>query len=885
MTRKTLCLLAAIILAGCSSGSDSNPSPTPTPSPPAAATTTVNGTVVDDFVVNSTVTAYAVNASGVQGACIPATPATTPSTCATATTDASGNYTVNLGTYVGAVLLQATGGSYTDTVTGQTVNMPASLMLSALLIVPASSPGSATVTAQITPESTMIAQLAQQQASQGTALATALTNASSAVQGYFGGVSNIAGTALLDLTKTNCASADNQSAAATQASYDASLMLAGIAQLASQYKVTTAQLVAAIIADVQFDGAFDGNGASGAITVPLSGGSGSVALTTIYGSGLAQSLLASITTFESSLANVCQANLSSQTQTALAAAPSPNIAGTFIEISVVVTGLPASFKGNSADLAFTFDLTSAASTAPTTGTPGTTTTAAATFVGVTGNYGLYLPLPYTLSDLAGTYTLASRSAQTDSCSQPSPASGSSVSGTLGPFTVTCAAITDPVSISAGGLASGTSITVQLADTTTSTTASQTTSSASVPLNFGGFNPGDAITLTISSVSQPSSGTQTCVFQTTSVGLVNLGTAYSTTVPVDSTLAISCTTSGGTSPGGPATAINGPGGMVFDANGHLWVTNSDGNGSVLEFSVTLDSSNNATGLIQIGAIKTGLSNPGRLAFDAAGNLYVTNIGTNSVTIYETADSSLSQIGTISNSSIQRPLGVAVDTAPQTSDTGYVYIANNSSNSVSVFSPPAGAVSATNNQFTLVGTLSGDGAGHSYSAPGALSFFSTPESVELALELTHQYNFLFVALGPSSGADSVLMYDSLPLQSNATPFYDLNNGSCSSGPSGPTAVAVSYVETNAAHPVLFYVASYYSNTIAAYDVLSIFENPTTACPVPYATISGAGIAQPEGLAVDAFRNVFVSDASANQITVYNPGAATPSNYVLRFTYTGT
>ena len=40
-----------------------------------------------------------------------------------ATTSPSGNYTVNLGTYVGPVLLQATHGTYTDEATGQPVSL------------------------------------------------------------------------------------------------------------------------------------------------------------------------------------------------------------------------------------------------------------------------------------------------------------------------------------------------------------------------------------------------------------------------------------------------------------------------------------------------------------------------------------------------------------------------------------------------------------------------------------------------------------------------------------------------------------------------------------------------------------------------------------------
>ena len=64
---------------------------------------------------------------------------------------------INLGSYSGAVMLQATGGSYTDTVTGQTVALPTGLALSVLL--PSVAPGTTAVTAQITPMTTMAALL------------------------------------------------------------------------------------------------------------------------------------------------------------------------------------------------------------------------------------------------------------------------------------------------------------------------------------------------------------------------------------------------------------------------------------------------------------------------------------------------------------------------------------------------------------------------------------------------------------------------------------------------------------------------------------------------------------------------------------------------------
>src|SRR5271156_2610811 len=144
MNRKLswLTLAAAVwVLAACSSGNSSPSAAAPPPAapPPPPATTLVSGAGGDAFGIHSTATAYPGSRAGGVGAGIPATPATTPATCATATTDSSGGYTVNLGSYSGAVMLQATGGSYTDTVTGQTVALPSGLALSVLL--PSVAPG------------------------------------------------------------------------------------------------------------------------------------------------------------------------------------------------------------------------------------------------------------------------------------------------------------------------------------------------------------------------------------------------------------------------------------------------------------------------------------------------------------------------------------------------------------------------------------------------------------------------------------------------------------------------------------------------------------------------------------------------------------------------
>jgi hypothetical protein len=860
MNRKLswLTLTAAVwVLAACSSGS-SSPSAS-SPPPPTPATIAVSGGVVDGPVAGATISAYPVSAAGV------------PSTAAlaTATTNAAGSYSLTLpaGT-TGAILLTSTGGTFIDDVTGQTVNAPT---LNA--IIPDVS-GATTVTAQLTPLTTIAAKLALATASASNSVSSVAAAINSALGTALGGQPNILATPLVDVRTAGCATA------ASQASLDASLVLAGINQLAADNNVVSVDLIAAIEADLQSDNAFDGTANGVALTVPLSGGT--VLLCTIEGNcpgapitGLAQQLGAAITKFQASAANTCGGAESSGQQQAFAnSPPSPPPIEITYKYTYTLGSTLSGFSGaNGVQIIMTVELTCTDDVNGPALHSSKIVNSNGTFSLVTGANGASTEGDYTVGISApndcgtNTWNLKLSIPSTLSCAISGATSGTFASNDGGntnvavaPPTVSCSPL-----YAVGGTITGLNapglVLLDNGGDALPVASGATAFTFATPLTTNA-----AYTVTVQS-SPPG---ESCV--------ISNGSGAVSGASVNS-VAVICTGSGGTGPGEPATAISGPGGMAFDANGNLWVTNSDGStGSVLEFSVTRDSSNNATALTQIGRIATGISNPGRLAFDAVGNLYVTNIGTNSVTIYEPVN--LTQIGTVA-SNIQRPLGVAVDAS------GVVYVADNSANSVTVCTPPAGTLSATNSNFSCPTVLTGDGSvpSNPFSAPGALSYFAVPPTLAALLPPGSPSSFLFVALGPSSGADSVLMYDKLPLQSTSTPFFDLSNGNnCSTGPSGPTAVAVSYDPNDAAHPLLFYVASYYSSTIATFDVLGIIENHSNLCPAPYASISGSGdnIAQPEGLAVDADRNVFVSDSSANHITVYNPGNSGTPAY--RFTYSG-
>jgi hypothetical protein len=849
----------------------------------------VSGAVVDAFVINSTVTAYQVSSAGAVGACIPATPATTPATCATATTDSSGGYTVNLGSYSGAVMLQATGGSYTDTVTGQTVALPTGLALSVLL--PSVAPGTTAVTAQITPMTTMAAQFALQQASQGTALATALQNADTSVEGYFGGLGDLASTALLDLTQSSCG------AAASQASYDASLILAGISQLASQYNVTSAQLELAILQDVISDGMFDGTNAGVPIMVPLASGNGSVALTTIYASSLAQSLEASITTFEASTVNACNAQQSGTAKTRLTQQQSQQVANSQYSYSISGTYTLSGNYISTPRLIFSVSEQCQSAgqnsgppmiiaSVPATGTPQP-------FSGVTS---------YSNVDDGTAVTFGSNSDQdwTDSCgnnawtltgvksvagqvctiSSGATASGAFTSSDGGnhntgsdatAVAISCSISSQAITGSVTNLAPGTTLTVTATDTTTSADSSTAvvTGSAVGPQTLSFMNAqgqpasalvGDDITLA-ASVTQPSSGTQTCTI------FGGASTSVPATGPV--TVSVTCTTAGS---GGPASALNGPGGMVFYKN-LLYVTNGGAN-QVLVFSEQL-SGKTVTGMTQVAAITSShMTDPARVAIDANGDLYVASLGTGNgtgtVTVFDTNNNNTEVTaagGGAILSNLDRPLGIAVDSSFN------IYVADNAGNSISLYAPTTKGSPGAGYAAPIA--YSQDADQHSFLAPGVIF----EEDFSSVVGTGNDY--VLTGLGPGGAPDSVILYKA-PFASPLTPLFDLTNATCSSMPSGPTGIAVYPNQTSLSAPALLssviYVASFYNNNVDEYPASDFFPglggSTTNTCPTPIT--NGNGVNKPEGIAVDPLGNVFVSNAggsgvNANTITVYTGGSS--------------
>jgi len=170
-TKKTYVLAAALLLTiglgGCGSGGGNSFSDSSGSTPDSAAT--LQGAAVKGPVSGATVTAFAIE-NGAMGAQI-----------GSATTDAQGNFTMPLSDYTGPVLLQMSGGSYTDEATGQPVSMAEGEVMTAVM---PSLPSTGTIAnLNITPLTSMAQAMAQNMP--GGMTVANITTANGAVTNYF----------------------------------------------------------------------------------------------------------------------------------------------------------------------------------------------------------------------------------------------------------------------------------------------------------------------------------------------------------------------------------------------------------------------------------------------------------------------------------------------------------------------------------------------------------------------------------------------------------------------------------------------------------------------------------------------------------------------------
>jgi hypothetical protein len=158
-----LAMGSSLLLSGCGGGSGDSGGAT------ASVESTITGAAVKGPVSGATVKAYAIN-NGLMGAQI-----------GTGTTDPQGNFTVSIGAYSGPVMLQMTGGTYTDEATGTLMPMQPSDMMTTIM--PQAIAGSVMSGVQITPLTSM-AQVRAQAMSGGMTPAN-ISAANTAMGNYF----------------------------------------------------------------------------------------------------------------------------------------------------------------------------------------------------------------------------------------------------------------------------------------------------------------------------------------------------------------------------------------------------------------------------------------------------------------------------------------------------------------------------------------------------------------------------------------------------------------------------------------------------------------------------------------------------------------------------
>lgn len=218
-----------------------------------AAQTAISGAVTKGPVDSATVLAYAIS-NGVPGARI-----------GTATTDARGNFNLNVGRYAGAVLLQVSGGSYIDEATDKVVPLAPGDVITAL--VPNVAAGARIDNVQVTPVTAMAQAMAQRMA--GGMTSANIDAANTAIGNRF---------FLRDILRTPPINplVRGSAAGASQDAQNYGLLLAAISKYAEQLGMASSSaLVTALMNDAS-DGVLDGK--AGAVVVQLGGMTGGVPL-------------------------------------------------------------------------------------------------------------------------------------------------------------------------------------------------------------------------------------------------------------------------------------------------------------------------------------------------------------------------------------------------------------------------------------------------------------------------------------------------------------------------------------------------------------------------------------------------------------------------------
>ncbi len=234
----------------------------------SAVNGTMSGRVFNGAMSQGTVTAYAVN-SGTMGAQIAST-----------AMDTQGAFTMSLGAYAGPVMLQVSGGRYTDEATGTSMTMASSDVMTAVMT---SVPSGANVTGMMITPLTSMAQ-ARAQAMTGGMTDANIAAANTAVGNYFM-MSDLLHTACMDPAVTGSGTG------ASQDQRDCGIAIAAMSQYAKGLGMTSSMGFVTSMMNDASDGMMDGR--MGSNQISMGGGmmgSGNMMQSTAGTNGLATAM-------------------------------------------------------------------------------------------------------------------------------------------------------------------------------------------------------------------------------------------------------------------------------------------------------------------------------------------------------------------------------------------------------------------------------------------------------------------------------------------------------------------------------------------------------------------------------------------------------------------
>jgi len=213
----------------------------------------ISGVATKGPMNKATVTAYGIN-GGQMGAQI-----------ATATTDANGNFTMTIGGYAGPVMMQVSGGSYTDEATGTVMPLAAGDVMTAIM--PSVKAGATNSGIQVTPITAMAQAMAQHMT--GGMTDTNIAAANTAMGNNFS-VSDILHTAPMNPLLTGSGSGANQDA------QNYGMTLAAMSKYAQTQGMSSSSAIVTAMMNDATDGVL--NGMAGSTPVQMGGMVGGVSL-------------------------------------------------------------------------------------------------------------------------------------------------------------------------------------------------------------------------------------------------------------------------------------------------------------------------------------------------------------------------------------------------------------------------------------------------------------------------------------------------------------------------------------------------------------------------------------------------------------------------------